>query len=184
MRIYTGLIDSQEITTNRDGQNDVRILTVQITEKDDTQTVEQVLFSGEDSAPVKGDEAVILEITESFKVAIGIRKQIAPSMDAGERKLYSQDGNGAIKAFIDLLKDGQMKINGDGDNAVRFQALSDKVDDLVDDLNAMIQEWNTFATAYAPGGPAQVGTPPNANSVTESTVEISGAKIDTIEVPS
>jgi hypothetical protein len=173
MRTYTGIVKGQAIEKNLDGEQNVRMLQVEITEPDDVQGVQQITWPGDDNAPVEGDTVVILEISETYKVVIGVQDQIEPAVESGERKLYSQDG-GAIKSFLYFKKDGQMILNGTGDNAVRFSALETAFNDL-------LNKWNTFANAYVPGGPSAVGSPPSASA---SSADISTAKINTIEVPS
>ncbi|MCK5017360.1 MAG: hypothetical protein KAS32_09865, partial [Candidatus Peribacteraceae bacterium] len=89
MKIYKGIIRAQKIEVNRDGPGKVRILTVEVTEPDDTQTVQQVLFMGDDVGAVMGAIAYFAEISEAFKVAIGFDDGIEPTVEAGERKIYS-----------------------------------------------------------------------------------------------
>lgn len=173
MKVYAGFITGQSIGKNRDGENDVRLLQVEITEPDDVQEVQQVTWSGEDNAPSNGDMVVIIEISETYKIAIGVNDTIIPSVATGERKIYSQDG-GAVKAYAYFKNNGNIQLNGSGDFAVRFTALETAYDELQ-------SKWNTFAAAYVPGGPAVQGLPPTAGA---STGDISLSKVDTVELPS
>ncbi len=169
MRTYTGIVKGQEIKKNLDGDQNVRILQVEITEPDDVQTIQQFTWPGDDNAPVDGDTVVILEISPAYKVVIGIQDQIDPEVDSGERKLYSQ-ALGAIKAFIFLKKDGNMELNGTGDFAVRFNQLKIGFDKLKTDFNLFLLHVHGAA-----------GTPPVPPAI-PSTASVDSAKINDIEV--
>lgn len=168
----SGEIKNSEIKKNRDGENDVRLLKVEITDPDDVQTVEHMTQAGEDNCPPDGAKVIIISIGEAWKIAVCVDDGIAPEVAKGERKLYSSDG-GSIQAFVHLKKDGTIVLNSEDDNAVRFSKLKEAFDDLK-------QQWNTFANAYAPGGPTVQGTPPTALPCNKS---IDPAKVDNITVP-
>lgn len=177
MNTYTGIITGQSvIEKNRDGENDVRMLQVEITDENDIQKVQQVTWSGDDNSPVEGDTVVIVEISPAYKIVLGIEDSIDPEVDSGERKLYSQDG-GAIQSSIYLKKDGQMLLNGDGDYAVRFNELKTAFDQLKADHDSHFH--TTTATVGASATPGVI-SPVAAGS----TANIDPAKIDSIEVPS
>lgn len=182
MNILTGVVIGQTIEKNRDGENNVRMLQVEITEPNDTQSIQQISFSGEDNAPTKGDTVAIIEVSESYKIAIGIQDQIVPEVESGERKLYSQDG-GVIKSFVYLKKDGQMILNGTGDYAVRFNKLKETIDELQDDIASLKTAFSSWITVPQDGG-AALKTITGTWFATPLTKVIDPAKIDTIEVPS
>lgn len=167
--VITGKVTDQTIAKNIDGKNNVRILQVEITDKEDVQTIQAVYFGGEDNAPVIGSTVYILQISPAFKIVIGVDDGIVPTVNAGERKLYSSE-NGVIKAFLYLLSSGQMHLNGTGDFAVRFNALEAGFNELKNDFNA-------HSHPTAPTGPV---SPPSV----PSTASIATAKINSIEVPS
>ena len=93
--------------------------------------------------------------------------------NTGAIEINSTDTGGVSKATIKLLNDGKIEINGNADFAVAF-------DDLKTEFNKLNDAWNNFATAYVPGGPSSVGTPPNAST---SGSDIDNAKIDTVKFP-
>ena len=184
MNILTGTVIGQTIEKNRDGENNVRMLQVEITEPNDKQSIEQIAFSGEDNAPVEGDTVAIIEVSESYKIAIGVQDSIDPEVETGERKIYSQD-SGGIQAFVYLKNDGQLILNGTGDFAVRYNELKTAFDGLKDDLNSLISSYNAHihvTTATVLVGAIGIISPTTSTG-TPSTADMSGSKIDTIEVP-
>ncbi len=77
-------------------------------------------------------------------------------------------------AFIKSDGSGVISINGDSDYAVRFTKLETE-------FNKLRDAWDIFATAYVPGSPSVTGLPPSASA---SGADLSGAKIESIKVPS
>ena len=179
MRTYTGIVTGQEIGKNLDGENDVRIIQVEVTEPDDVQTIQQISVSGDDISPVNGDTVVIIEVSEAYKIVIGSQDKISPTVLDGERKIYSQ-ADGSIKSYIYCKADGVLELNGNADFAVRFSELETAFNTLKDDFNSFVTtKYNTHVHPTAPVGPT---TPPSLVG-TSSTADVSGAKIETIKVP-
>jgi len=164
-----GRITGRAVGKNRDGDKNVLILQVELTDPDDVQSVELFRQSGEDYNPPNDSRVIVIDLGSSWRVGVAVDDGIEPSMNEGERKIYSIDA-GAIKAFMNLLSSGVIEINGNADNAVRFSKLKEAFDDLK-------TQWDAFATAYAPG---TGGSPATANP---STKTIDPAKIDVIKVP-
>jgi hypothetical protein len=146
----------------------------------DTQTALQVGPYGVDAHPIKDMIALYGPTSEKGDtVIIGyINKNALAAI--GEHRIFSTDADGAVKTFIWLKNDGAMQLGGTAKNLVRFQELEDGFNQLRDDLNSFIQQYNTFAVAYIPGGPSVVGSPPTAPQGTASNANITGAKIDEI----
>lgn len=177
--IQTGRITGREVKKNRDGTKNVLLLQVEISDPDDMQTVELVTQAGEDTNPPDDSKIIILPVGRAWKTAIAVDDGIEPSMQPGEKKLYSIDG-GAISAFVDFLNTGILQLNGDADFAVRFSELETAFNELKTDFNDFITNtYNLHNHPTAPVGP--VSTP--SVTGTESTADISGAKIDEIKVP-
>jgi hypothetical protein len=147
----------------------------------DTQTSEEVAPFGLDSNPPK-DMIAIYGKTQIHgeTVIIGYlnKNQLA---DIGEFRTFSVDEDGNQAFYTWLKNDGTMEIGGDSKNLARFQELKQGFDALKDDFNDHVQKWNTFANAYAPGGPSSLGTPPIAQASDPSTASIDSAKIDEIK---
>lgn len=173
--IQTGRVVGRSITTNKDGTNDVMMLEVQISDPDDIQSVQFFSPPGDDSPPSDGSIVAIIDISDAYKIAVAADDNIAPSMDEGEKKLYSSD-SGAIQAFINLLKGGNIELNGNNDNAVAFQDLKDGFDTFVTDFNTFIGVFNAHVHSSS-------GTGPPTTSGTITTASVDASKIDTIKVP-
>lgn len=166
-----GKVTGREVIKNRDGKNDRLMLQVEITDKDDIQTVELRNQYGEDNNPVNGSQVIIIDIGTAFKLAIAAEDGITPSMNPGEKKIYSVSG-GAIAAFINFLADGIFEINGNADFAVAF-------DDLKIAFDQLKSDFDSHTHLYTPGSgtPTQTGTPP------ASTADIDPAKVNTVKLP-
>lgn len=166
-----GKVTGREVIKNRDGQNDRLMLQVEITDSDDIQTVELRNQYGEDNNPVNGSQVLIIDMGSAFKVAIAAEDGITPSMNPGEKKIYSVSG-AAIAAFINFLASGILEINGNSDFAVAFNDLKIAFDQLKSDFD-------NHTHLYTPGAgtPTQTGIPP------ASTADIDPAKVDTVKLP-
>lgn len=120
--IDIGTIRGSEVTTNKDGDDNVRLLQVEASNPDDLQTVEQIRGSGEDSNPQPGSRCIVLDIGKSYRVVVGVDDGVEPTVSEGEKELYSYDDTLTKKAQITLSVDGAITINND--NAV-ISILSD-----------------------------------------------------------
>jgi hypothetical protein len=147
----------------------------------DIQTSYQVSPAGIDSAPPDGMVAVFAGTNKSGKPIIAgyLNKDLLAQK--GETRIFSVDGDRELSTYIWLKADGTMEIGGDADNMVRFSPLKSAYDELRDDLNDLKQKWNTFASAYVPGGPSSVGLPPTAQTSPVSSASVDDAKIDEIK---
>jgi hypothetical protein len=172
--IYTGKITGSSIEANIDSETNVRMLDVEVTDEKDVQGIEQVLFAGDDVGLVDGATAIILKVSEVFKIVIGIRDKIEPSMDDGERKIYSQ-ANDTIKAYTNYLKDGIQELNGDDDFITAFNEMKDAFDQLKSDFDGHTHPFNYNA------GPTPASGNTSAIAV-GSTADMAGAKCSTLKV--
>lgn len=164
MTIRIGTVRGREIKPNRNGAGDVILLQVEISGPDDVQTVELMTHAGDEASPPNGAQVVLVQIGPAWVVALAADDLIPPGIDVGERRVYSQDA-GARKATIYWRINGQLELNGTGDHAVRFAALETAFNQLKSDFNS---HGGHFSGEISP---------------VASTADISGAKIDTIEVP-
>jgi len=172
--MQTGLIKGSSYRVNRDGSGKKLLLEVEITDPDDIQTVELMTQAGDDINPPDNSRVTIIKIGSAWKIAIASDDGIAPdeTLNKGERKIYASDGTD-IKSFINWLVNGNVQINGSGDFAVRYDALSTILDTLATDINT---ELGKIATAITGLGGSYTVSPISINA--------SSAKIETIEVPS
>lgn len=174
-----GTVTGRKIGKNQDGDNNVLLLQVQMTDPIDVQTVQLITQAGEDYNPPDGSKVIVIPIRKNWKIGIAVDDLIEPSMDEGERKLYSSE-NGAIKAFINLLVDGVMELNGNADFAVRFNKLEEGFNQFRDDFNTFRQTIYALHTHPDPVS-GNTGTPSLTGANTNAS--IADAKIDEIKVP-
>lgn len=117
MRI--GLVKGSEVGKNRDGDADVLLLQVEISEPGDDQTVEYFQAAGEDFNPPEDTTVVVVDLGEAWKIAIAADDGITPVSAEGEKEIYSSAG-GVKKAWVHLYADGKIRI----ENANGFAELS------------------------------------------------------------
>lgn len=148
MNIIAAKVTGQSIEKNRDGERNVRMLQVEITEPDDVQKVQQVTWSGDDNAPSEGDDVYIIEVSPTYKIAVSIEDLIEPFVNKGEREIYSQ-ANGVKKAKAYFKNNGDLIIN-DGvkgaarlDDAIKSTSVEDPA------FWAWAIRYNTFNVAWA-----------------------------------
>ncbi len=127
--IASGTVTGREIKINRDSGTAKMMLQVEITDPEDIQSVELMRQAGEDTNPPNGSRVIIIDVGSANRVAVASDDGIVPTMDPGEKKLYSTSG-GLIKAFINFLSTGVIEINGTADFAVRFNELKTAFDEL------------------------------------------------------
>jgi len=163
--VRLGTVTGRELLQNRDGDRSVLMLQVQITDERDIQSVQLVTLSGDDSNPPDGSQVYIIDFGPAFKVAVAVDDLIEPSATPGEKKIYSTSG-GSIQAFINLLTSGIIELNGNNDNAVRFNALDTQLQLFITALNAVL--------ATKADGSGTAGS---------LALDISTAKVDEVELP-
>lgn len=149
--------------------------------KSDVQTSEQVSPFGIDSNPLKDMIAIYAPSSvRGGNVVLGYlnKNQLAA---IGETRLFSEDPNGDLSTYLWIKNDGTIEVGGNTDFMVRYTALESSFNELKDDLNNHIQNYNSFANAYVPGSPTVTGLPPTATASTESAADITGAKIEEIK---
>lgn len=180
--MQSGTIKDTSRGKNRDGENDVRLLKVELSDPDDLQTAQLITQAGEDNNPPKGSRAIIISIGNAWKIAIAVDDGLEPEVEQGERKIYSSDG-GAIKAYIHFKKNGDVIINGDGDNAVRFSKLKETIDEMQNSVNDLKTVFSTWVPVPQDGG-AALKTAAGLWFASPLTKVIDPAKVDEIKVPS
>ena len=166
-----GTKTGHSVGKNKDGDRDVILLQVRISDTDDIQTVQLYSPTGDDSVPIDGSDIVVLTVDndESWKIGIAVDQLIAPDGVVGQKKIYSVDSGGNISANILFKTDGTIEINGNTDNAVRFQKLADQITIL-----------NTKYDAHTHPDPVSGNSGPPSNI--PLNIDISLAKIDEVKV--
>jgi hypothetical protein len=95
MGIDSGKVKDRSVRKNRDGDHDVLMLKVEMTEADDVRLVELFTQAGEKFNPPNNTKFAILTIGSAYKIAVACDDGIDPSgVNPGERKLYSMDEDG------------------------------------------------------------------------------------------
>jgi len=127
---------------------------------------------GVDSNPIAGMVAVYSATSENgANVIVGYlnKNQMA---NPGEIRIFSTDSDGNLKTYLWLTADGEIKIGGDIDNAMRYSPLKDELDNFKTQIQAELVKIATGITGV--GGAYVPGT---------LTIDISGAKINEIKTP-
>lgn len=164
MRLQTGVIKGREIAKNRDGGRDVLLLQVELTDKDDVQTVELLQGAGDQYNPPDDSKVLVISNGAAYKIAIAIDDLVALSIEVGERAIRAVL-DGAVKSSLLCKVDGNLVLNEGTDFAIQFTAMKVAFDQLVSDHNAHFHPSN--------------GAPPT----TPTTADMSGAKIDKVRLP-
>jgi len=196
MPVFMGKIVGTEKAVNTEGDNDVLLVTVEVTDADDLQTVENFFHGGIDYNPSNDATALVDGVGESYKTVVGFDDGIEPEAARGEIEMYSTVEDGSSKsARVKCDNQGNVELNGDSDNAVRFSELKEAFDqlqsehdDLVEIVNGINAVLRSFFNAYVPGGPTLLGTPPAPVAFTvsdgsPSTADIDPSKINEVKVP-
>lgn len=142
--------------------------------KDDTQECLIAAPAGIDSNPIK-DLRAIYDTAIDQNIVIGFinKNQVA---DAGEIRLFSVDGDGALKIFLWVKNDGTIEFGGNTGNLTRFQELETGFNQLKSDFNALVTVFNAHIHATPSGASSPTATP-----ATSSTASIANAKINELK---
>lgn len=179
----TGIVTGFEIAKNRNGANSVVLLQVRISDQNDIQTVELMTPPGDDSIPPIGSRVKIFDAGQAWKIAIADQDSITPTVDAGEKKIYSQSG-GSEAAYIYLRSDGVAEVNGNAKSAVSFQDLATAINSLISSIDAAIAGAITGHThVYAPGPSPPVPTAPGVGAAPSVVGDISAAEVQEVLLP-
>jgi hypothetical protein len=186
--LEAGTIRNTAVKANRDGENPVRMLDVEMSSPSDVQSVQSVSIGGVDFHPLPGAKVVVAQVGGAWKMAIVLEDGLTPSAGAGEKFLYSQDSGGALAALIKLRNDSTMELNGDADFAVAFNDLKTAFDQLKSDYDALVTAYNAhihITTATVTEGPPPVigVISPTVSTGTPTTANIDPAKVATVKLP-
>lgn len=164
MRLQTGIVKGRKTAPNRDGGRNVLLLQVELTAKNDVQTVELLQGAGDQSNPPNGSKVLVISNGAAYKIAIAIDDLIALSIEVGERAIRAVL-NGGVKSSILCKVDGNLVLNEGTDFAVQFTAMKAAFDQLKSDYDLHTHP--------------SIGSPP----ATPSTADMSGAKVDKVRLP-
>lgn len=126
---------------------------------------------GFDSSPIKGMTAIYAETSnkaESVVVGYINKNQLA---EIGEARIYSTNEAGTTMATIFLKNTGDIHLNGNEYSAVRFEPLSQSVQEMRDAINMELSNI-AFAITSLSGTYAPTPLNTNINSSKSQTVKI------------
>ena len=149
--------------------------------KSDVREKVEVAPYGVDSAPIKdirGVSTTTSRIGQQIVFGYINSQQVS---NPGEFRTYATDSDGNQVFYTYMKNDGTYEVGGNSDFMVRYSGLETAHNQLRDDLNSFINIWNAFAAAYIPGGPSVVGQPATAGTATQSSSDITPAKIEEIK---
>ena len=162
----------------------------------DTLSPELYQTPGIFSRAPKGSKGIFIPLAGSRSVGavVGTNNyKIEHDIKTGELIVYSSNAEGdTIKASIYFKDDGNIELNGNGDNAVRYSKLETAFNKFVEDFEAHSHEipaGEVIVSVSGGSGSAATGTPnPFPIEVdpidVETDADIEPAKIEEIEVPS
>jgi len=171
INVSIGTVVGREIIENRDSENESRMLSVELSEANDVQSIEHINQNGEQTNPLDDTTVLVLELNPSWKLAIAINDlvDIDETLDPGEKKIYAVDSSNNIVSSIYLRNTGIVEIGG-GD---QFVALANKVKTALDFINNVFSSW----TPVANDGGAALKTAWSAG-ISETDVSSSNLKAD------
>lgn len=201
----TGIIRNTRVAKNRDGENQVRILEVEIDDGDDVQTCEFVIAGGIDYHPPIGAKVFLTGEGNAWKIVIGVDDEVVPTVGVGEYKTYSVDTSDppVIKGFVHLKSDGEIEIDAAGGanvtiepggdvvlnsgsgTAVEFARLKTAFDQLKSDHDSLVSSYNTHkhvTTATVDSGPLGL-IAATTSTGSPTTADIDPAESNTIRIP-
>lgn len=192
--VQIGTVTSAEVRENRDDEKKSLLLTCELSQEGDDQTVERYGQSGEDYNPPNDSTVIVLAAGTSWKIAVACDDGIESITEPGERQLYSSD-SGTKKATVYFKKDGKLQLQdglGTADFAVRFLELEAAYNQLKADHDAAMSVLNDHVHLDSLGGavtkptgpsPEFIPTTPGLPGIQASSGDISDAKIAEITVP-
>lgn len=158
-------------------KNGIRKIKLYCFGKDDVREAAQYTPSGIDSSPIKGMKAIYAQTSRSTEpVIIGYINE--STVEEGEIQIFSLNSDGEQQSYVKCVKDGNVELNGNEDFAIAYNDMKDAFDELKEDLNTFIDDYNLH-THVAPSG--TTGTP--SITGTPSSADMNAAKVDTIKLP-
>lgn len=164
--IQTGIVTGSKYEKNRDGTRKVLMLQVQLTSKDDIQSVEFLQGANDRFRPDTGVKVLVIQNGPAYKIAIACDDLSLVQVQAGERAIASVV-DGDVKSSVLCKNDGNLVLNEGADYGVRFTALQTALDALVLQLQSHIH-------------PLSTGT--SSPSATLFSADISASKVDMVRL--
>jgi hypothetical protein len=167
-----GIITGSQIRKNRDGTVDRIILQVESI-PGDVRSVEYIGEHGLDSRPSRGCRAFVTDAANGYKAALAVTDDLTPEVGPGEKEFYSTDDPATTKlARLKLNSAGEIELNGDADNAIRYTEYDINIQSILTQINANLTLIQTAITGL---GGSYVPVP-----VVEVTIP---ARVDEVKLP-
>lgn len=147
----------------------------------DVQTIHNVQPFGIDARPVPGYRGIYADTaSKEEKILIGIIHE-SVLVDEGEIRLRSEDSDKAEQAYLYLKNDGNIEINGDADNLMRFLNTKAVIEEIQNDLASIKQVFSTTWTPVPNDGGAALKTAAATWAGAALTENIDDSKIDNVK---
>jgi len=160
-----------KVISTRIGSATSRLVKILRFGKSDVQEPRQSSAFGIDSNPVPKLLAVYSETSENGKAVILGYININQLADIGECRIYSTDENNSLKAYLWAKNDGDLLVNGDTDNLIRYLKLNQGLQQFVNDLKL---ELTAIQAGIIAGGGTYTPNP-------AFHLDISDSKIDNVK---
>ena len=183
--VVIGKVTGREIAKNRDGEEDVILLQVEVSDSDDIQTVELHRGAGVDLNPPDGSIVTLVNAGNAWQIAATTNDNVTPEgLDEGAYQIYASD-SGSKTANALCEPGGDLVLNNGTDYAVQYTELKSAFDTLKGDLNILIALYNAHTHIIIgpviPNTdiplPAALFVPP-----TGSIADMSAAKVPSVRV--
>jgi len=151
--------------------------------KSDVQEVRQVTPFGIDSNPIEGLAGLYVK-TEQKGDAVLVGYIQDSLTDVGELRLSSTNASGVEQSYTLFKNDGDIELNGNSDNLVRYSKLEDAFNELRTDFNNLVTAYNShthITTATVGGTPTPGVLTPTPTTGSPSIANILPAKIENIK---
>lgn len=170
----TGIVKGYSVKKNRDSDQQVLMLQVEVSGPDDTQDIEYMSHAGDDHIPPVDSIVTILQAGSSWKIAIASNdtQDFDSSLDEGERIVYNKTKSTTVK----WKNDGSLEIETTNDVTV--------VGDVVADGISLKTHQHLGNLGYNTGPPLPSGggsAPPTNQPTSDSSGDVisgSGTSLD------
>jgi hypothetical protein len=111
--MIVGRVTGQANEIYGDGDTPVSTLQVEMSEEDDVQSVEYYRIPGIDSNPLEDSSVVVGDISDAWRVSLGVDDRVIQERDPGEIEIYSSATVGVAavkKAAVRCLADGTIEL--------------------------------------------------------------------------
>lgn len=145
------------------------------------ETASYVSSGNIDFNPVKNMKAIFAKTANSSEpVILGyVNKTIIDDLEEGEGAFFSTDNETPL-AIIRARKNGNLELNGDNDNIMRYSIMKEEYDKTKEVLDAILSTLETPINEPGNGAPSAFQAEMIAAVGTKETGDISGCKVDNV----